>query len=235
MLQTQPGKFRGMGDAFRQVVATSGAAGLYRGVASPLVGMGIFNAVQFAIFGSVKNYLTDNGRSVTLNRIAGAAAFTGVFVAFVEGPQDLFKCQMQAGGRAYASTSDCVRTIIRERGYAGTMQGISATIVRNVIGVTAYFYVYEAARLQFAGDKPVTSLSPLAVMLAGGLGGVGYWTLCYVRVIERARAPDIFYSPPPRRTIARTRARSLTPHHPPPHPARAARGYNKVCNSVRRD
>ena len=171
MLQTQPGKFGGMGDAFRQTIAAHGLPGLYRGVASPLVGMGIFNAVQFAVLGAAKAATTEGGTRVTLNRIAAAAAATGVVVALVESPQDLFKCQMQAGGRAFASTGECVRTIVRERGLAGTMQGLGATIARNVVGVTAYFYVYEAARLQMAGGAPVASLSALAVMLAGGLGG----------------------------------------------------------------
>jgi len=186
LLQTQPDKYKGMMDAARQTVAQYGASGLYRGVASPLVGMGIFNAVQFAVFGAAKNFTTNNGRNTTLNNIAGAAALTGVVVAFVEGPQDLFKCQMQASGNdpvtgkpRYSSTSDCVRTIVRQRGLQGTLQGIGATVVRNLIGVTAYFYFYEMARMQLAGDRPVSSLGFLQVMFAGGCGGVGYWALCY--------------------------------------------------------
>ena len=55
-----------------------------------------------------------------------------------------------------AATGECVRTIVRERGLAGTMQGLGATIARNVVGVTAYFYVYEMARLQMAGGAPVS-------------------------------------------------------------------------------
>ena len=185
LLQTQPDKYKGMADAARQTIATYGPTGLYRGVASPLIGMGIFNAVQFTVFGWAKALATNNGAAVTPGRIALAAAGTGVVVAFVESPQDLFKCQMQAAGSdangkpRYASTGDCVRTIVRQRGYLGTLQGIGATVARNVVGVTAYFYFYEVARLYMAGSRPVSSLSPLQVMLAGGLGGVGYWVLCY--------------------------------------------------------
>jgi solute carrier family 25 carnitine/acylcarnitine transporter 20/29 len=198
-----------MGDAFAQTLKAHGAAGLYRGVASPLVGMGIFNAVQFAIFGAAKDYATDGGRTVTLNRIAAAAGFTGIFVAFVEGPQDLFKCQMQSaggGGRAYASTADCVRTIVRERGLAGTLQGIAPTVLRNVIGVTAYFYAYEAVRLALArrGARRVEDLSPLEVMFAGGCGGVGYWVLCYpVDIVKSAVQCDAI--DPARRKYASAR------------------------------
>jgi solute carrier family 25 (mitochondrial carnitine/acylcarnitine transporter), member 20/29 len=191
-MQTNPGRFRGMGEAAKAAIGQSGVLGLYRGVASPLIGMGIFNAVQFAVFGAAKKVFTEDGRNVTLNRIAGAAACTGVVVAFVEGPQDLFKCQMQAqiaavpsgagasASPAYKGTGDCARTIIRERGIlTGPLQGIGITILRNVVGVTAYFYVYEYVRMVMAGDKPVSSLSPMQVLLAGGMGGVGYWVTCY--------------------------------------------------------
>ncbi len=183
LLQTQPEKFKGMADAGAQVVKQYGVTGLYRGVASPLVGMGIFNAVQFAVFGAAKNFTTNGGRDSSLRAVAGAAAMTGVVVAFVEGPQDLFKCQMQSPGAAgkprFASTAECIRTIVQQRGPAGALQGIGATIVRNLIGVTAYFYFYEMARERMAAGKPVSSLSSLQVMLAGGVGGVGYWVLCY--------------------------------------------------------
>jgi len=186
MMQTQPDKYRGMAEAARQTLAQYGVGGLYRGVASPLVGMGIFNAVQFAVFGAAKAFTTNNGQNPSLGNVAAAAAGTGVVVAFVEGPQDLFKCQMQAAGvdpatgkPRYAGTVDCVRTIVRQRGLLGTLQGIEATIARNLVGVTAYFYFYEMARLQMAGGKPVSSLSFLQVMMAGGCGGVGYWVLCY--------------------------------------------------------
>ena len=141
--------------------------------------------MQFAVFGWAKAVATDNGAAVTPGRIAAAAAGTGLVVAFVESPQDLFKCQMQSAGvdlngkPRYTSTTDCVRTIMRERGLAGTLQGLGATMARNLVGVTAYFYFYEVARLYMAAGAPVSSLSPLQVMLAGGLGGVGYWVLCY--------------------------------------------------------
>jgi solute carrier family 25 carnitine/acylcarnitine transporter 20/29 len=207
LLQTQPEHYKGMGDAFRQTVKRYGFGGLYRGVASPLVGMGIFNAVQFAVFGWAKAVATDGGAAVTPGRIAAAAAGTGLVVAFVESPQDLFKCQMQSAGvdlngkPRYASTADCVRTIVRERGYVGTLQGIGATMARNLVGVTAYFYFYEVARLYMAAGAPVSTLSPLQVMLAGGLGGVGY-----VRLRRAPRAPH-------------TRApRSIKPDTPKPLP-----------------
>ncbi len=228
-MQTNPSGYKGMGDAARQIVARKGLKGLYEGVASPLIGMGIFNAVQFAVFAASKRVLTNDGKDVTLNRIAAAAGFTGIFVAFVEGPQDLFKSQMQAQMQApagtplkYASTMDCCKTILRERGMAGPFQGIGATIARNIVGVTMYFYVYEAVRLGMAGEKPVSSLPPVAVMLAGGLGGVGYWTFCYpLDIIKTALQTDAINPAERKYTGTCTplggagAARALTPSLPP--------------------
>lgn len=162
-MQMQPDKYRGMGDALKETVTRYGPGGLYKGVGAPLIGNGFYNAVQFAIFAGAKRWFTNDGRDPGLLRVAGAGAFTGVFVALVEGPQDLFKSQVQAmmvpakaaaGDAAagaevkppkYAGVADCAKKIIRERGLLrGLTQGLTATIARNVIGVSAYFYFYEA-------------------------------------------------------------------------------------------
>lgn len=207
LMQMQPGKYQGMMDAGRQTISQHGLLGLYKGVASPLVGNGLYNAVQFAIFAYAKRIATDNGRNDSLNRIGVAAGITGIFVAFVEGPQDLFKSQMQAqmlsaeGGAGsaparpqYTGTFDCARTIVKERGLRGIYQGLQATVARNIIGVSAYFYFYEAAKKYMAAGKPVSTLSAWHVLLAGGIGGMGYWTLAYpLDIIKSAIQTDSIY------------------------------------------
>ena len=85
LMQMQPDKYRSMMVAGRQTIQAHGFGGLYKGVGSPLVGNGLYNAVQFAVFARLKSLFTDDGRKTTLNRLAGAAAITGIFVALVEG------------------------------------------------------------------------------------------------------------------------------------------------------
>ena len=81
---------------------------------------------------------------------------------------------------AYTSTWDCARVLWREGGVRAFGQGLSATICRNVVGVSAYFYAYEAVRRGLAGgQRPVESLAPWETLLAGGCGGVAYWVLAY--------------------------------------------------------
>lgn len=178
LLQTST-RYSGMMEAGKTIVKENGWLGFYQGVAAPLVGNGLYNAVQFAFFSRIRDALTDNGRNDTLARVGIAAGITGGIVAGVEGPQDLFKSQMQAQMSSaapgaplkYKSTGDCVRVVIKERGLMGVTQGLGATIARNTVGVAAYFYFYEAARRWQAGDKPVSSLAAWQVLAAGGAGG----------------------------------------------------------------
>ena len=80
----------------------------------------------------------------------------------------------------YTSTLDCARTLFRTGGLAAFGQGLSATIARNVVGVSAYFWAYEAVRRRLAGsERSVESLGPAETLLAGGCGGVAYWVLAY--------------------------------------------------------
>lgn len=172
-------------------MASHGLGGFYKGVASPLVGNMALNAVQFTVYQKAKDLFTEDGRKDTLSRVGAAAAFTGLFVALVEGPQDLVKTQMQAqmmtaksgalpaGVPVYTSTGNCASTILKQRGFAGLGQGLPATFLRNFIGVGSYYYFYEATRRWQAGDRPVSELNSWQVLLAGGAAGIAYWTLAW--------------------------------------------------------
>ena len=72
----------------------------------------------------------------------------------------------------FTGVGDCAKAIIAERGLVGLTQGLPATIARNIVGVSAYFYGYEAVRKMLAGpDRAVSSLSSAEVLMAGGMGG----------------------------------------------------------------
>jgi solute carrier family 25 carnitine/acylcarnitine transporter 20/29 len=59
----------------------------------------------------------------------------------------------------FTGSINAATTIFRERGFAGITQGLQATIARNIVGVCAYFYVYEAMRQWLANGKHVSTLS----------------------------------------------------------------------------
>ena len=51
LMQLQPASYPSLASAASQTVSKHGLGGLYRGVGSPLIGNGLYNAVQFAVFG----------------------------------------------------------------------------------------------------------------------------------------------------------------------------------------
>ena len=78
--------YSGLGDCVRKTWASEGAAGFYKGVASPLVGQMFFNAVQFAAYGQAKDLVAGPNQPLSLTQYFQAGALTGLGVAFVEAP-----------------------------------------------------------------------------------------------------------------------------------------------------
>lgn len=189
-LQTQSAsnpKYSGLADVARKTVAEEGLAGLYRGVASPLVGQMAFNAVQFAVNSAAVTYLRGDrppGSRLSLPEYFAAGAVTGVAVAMVEAPQDLFKSQLQVQvfreRPEFTTVSQCVRRVWAEGGVRGVYQGLGATMARNAMGVSLYFGGYEGTRSWMVGPGgSVSELGAWATLGAGSVAGVMYWGIAY--------------------------------------------------------
>jgi solute carrier family 25 (mitochondrial carnitine/acylcarnitine transporter), member 20/29 len=82
---------------------------------------------------------------------------------------------------------DCVKKTFQRYGISGSYQGIAATVLRNIPANFCYFGCYGKRNffkfpkgltkdlLTKKGEKPTIS----TLLVAGGMGGVGYWSLCY--------------------------------------------------------
>ena len=72
---------------------------ILQGVLSPLVGQMFFRATLFSAFGASKRWLAQNAdgspRDLTITDYYAAGAMTGFAAAFVEGPIDFYKSQVQ--------------------------------------------------------------------------------------------------------------------------------------------
>jgi solute carrier family 25 carnitine/acylcarnitine transporter 20/29 len=167
--------------AFRYVLQDSGIRGLYRGAQSPLAGMASLNAVLFFAFGWGKSFLvTDSRQLMTYKQTYFAGVFAGFFCTFVEGPVDFFKCQLQMRRNEYRGFFNCVAKITREHGWRGFWQGFAPSMVRNVPAYGHFFSVYELTWRALArpGEK-LEELPAWKVLLAGGMGGLGFWGPTY--------------------------------------------------------
>lgn len=184
-LQTQTSLiYKGTIDCLSKTIKEEGFAGLYKGVQSPLVGLAVMNSVMFLAYGQAKTYLqTDPNKPLTLSQFAQAGAFAGICLSFVEGPVDLFKCQMQVqygAGQKYSGIMDCAKQIVGQYGVRGAYQGLGATFLRDVPSNAAYFLFYEYFRkLQTKPGESVSDLPAWKVMVAGAMGGMGYWAVTY--------------------------------------------------------
>jgi solute carrier family 25 carnitine/acylcarnitine transporter 20/29 len=208
-LQTQDPanpRYAGLGDCMRKTYTAEGLAGFYKGFASPLYGQMIFNAVQFVAYGFAKDFsqsiMTEEhqkaalarGESVplTIPQLFLAGAVTGSIVAFIEGPIDLMKTQMQTQvfkeKPLFNTFFGTVKYIAGNYGLRGVYQGLGPTILRNVPAVSWYFGAYEWARMRLcAPGETINTLPTYKVLAAGALGGLMYWVTVYpIDVVKSA-------------------------------------------------
>lgn len=144
--------YKNMTDCIKKTIKWEGFAGFYKGFVSPLWGNMLFNSVQFLTYGQMKEAI-GHGKILSLPETFLAGACTGVAVAFVECPMDLFKSQVQVQiirskanpeyKSAFTTVGGCIKKIIQVNGILGCYQGFVTTLTRDVIAVSLYFGVYE--------------------------------------------------------------------------------------------
>ncbi|KAI9221337.1 mitochondrial carrier domain-containing protein, partial [Blastocladiella britannica] len=177
-------QYKGMGDAFRQTVARDGVRGLYRGMATPLIGVTPTFSVCFWGYDQGKKLSrwmagTDANAPLSLTQIGFAGALSAVPTTLLMTPMERVKVvlQVQTDGK-YKGPVDVVRKIVAEQGVKGMFTGTTATLVRDSVGSVGYFVTYEFLKRAFtpAGAKP-EDLSPVAVFMAGGFAGMANWAV----------------------------------------------------------
>ncbi|KAG0251896.1 hypothetical protein DFQ27_008440 [Actinomortierella ambigua] len=206
-LQTQPNppKYHGAMDCLRQTLKEEGPAGLYRGVTSPLMGIGICNAVLFAANGNFRRILQggDETKELTLFQIGAAGSLSGSVMAFVNCPVELLKVKLQTqykpgpGAVAVASAEKPFKGVLdagvrtfQAQGMRGLYRGMSITLLRDVPSYFSYFVTYEGTKRLLAHTNHqgrVDQLSSAELLLAGGIAGFGAWIPCYPQDVIKSR------------------------------------------------
>lgn len=167
LLQTSPGKYKGPSDCLRSIYRQSGIRGLYAGATASLYAEVSANVIMYASYQAAKQMLLEHGLGEQAAAIV-AGGISGALVSSVYGPLDLIKIRMQtqrAGEKAFSGTIDCARQIVQKEGAPALLNGLSATLLRTVPQVMAYFYSYDMARKKFGLDP----------LIAGGLAGLACW------------------------------------------------------------
>ncbi|OLN88476.1 Amino-acid transporter arg-13 [Colletotrichum chlorophyti] len=196
---TQPLRYTGPLDCFRQSFKAEGFSGLYRGISAPLVGAALENSSLFFFerMGRAVVYSsgwTPQGQDLSLSALWFTGAFSGFFTSYVLTPVELVKCKIQAPARVDGAAPppqlrplSVVRDIYRHHGVKGFWHGQMGTLIRESGGCAAWFGSKETVTKLFHGlnakgvksqaDKDALAAKPLPLWqqaLAGASGGVSY-------------------------------------------------------------
>ncbi|KAJ3153401.1 carnitine transporter [Geranomyces michiganensis] len=194
-LQTS-NNYKGLADCFKQTVAKEGFLGLYKGMASPLIGVTPMFALSFWSYDlgcQLVRDLTPNRtkKDLTLTEYAIAGGFSAIPTTIVTTPMERVKVILQTqdqsvGGKKYTGMGDAAAGMWKEGGIRSLYRGTIATLARDIPGSAAYFWAYESV---YRALKPEgkESLSVGSVLFAGGMAGVAMWSIAIPPDVIKSR------------------------------------------------
>ncbi|KAJ1844486.1 hypothetical protein H4S02_007907 [Coemansia sp. RSA 2611] len=201
-MQTQPSPpvYASSMDCLRATLRGEGAAGLYKGVTSPLAGIGFCNAVVFAANGFFLRLLQSGSTEpLTLGQKAMAGGLAGGVMSFLNCPVELLKVKLQTqygaaavpGYKPYTGVLNCGIRTFQERGITGLYRGLGITILRDIPSFWAYFGLYEGMKAAFVyrrlGVADGSKSNGVEQFMAGGLAGISAWLGAYPQDVIKSR------------------------------------------------
>jgi solute carrier family 25 carnitine/acylcarnitine transporter 20/29 len=157
-----------------------GPRGFFKGMASPLFGSAWTNAIMFGVYERSLRLLDPQPSSPSLRSVFGAGVIGGFCQTVALTPAELIKCRLQVQdgheNARYKGPVDCARHIYARHGLRGLFFGYSVTLWREVPTYGFYFFSYEYAKRKMLAHGVNENT---AMLTAGGIAGVGSWTLAY--------------------------------------------------------
>ncbi|KAJ7124055.1 mitochondrial carrier [Mycena crocata] len=182
------GMFKGPMDILTQTVRKEGFFALYKGMASPLLGIAGVNSLLFASYG-VSRRIISPFPQLTLGETAVAGSMAGAANAILASPVEMFKVRMQ--GQYGGETDKRLRVVAREMwtqwGFRkGVMRGYWVTVAREIPAYAGFFTAYEFTKRKFSA-KYGNQLPVWALLASGSTGGIAYWLSCYPLDVIKSR------------------------------------------------
>ncbi|EIW59320.1 mitochondrial carrier [Trametes versicolor FP-101664 SS1] len=207
--QTAPsGMFKGPMDILTQTLRKEGFFALYKGMASPLVGIAGVNSLLFAAYGVSKRIISPFPQ-LSLKETAGAGAIAGAVNAVLASPVEMFKVRMQG---QYGSPGDkrlraVVSEMWRDWGFRkGIMRGYWVTVAREIPAYAGFYAAFEFSKRKFS-QKYGNQIPVWALLASGSTGGIAYWLACYPLDVVKSRVQ--LRATPPEGTPVQYIAREL--------------------------
>ncbi|CEQ38770.1 SPOSA6832_00228, partial [Sporobolomyces salmonicolor] len=173
----RPGQFKGPLDIAMQTIRKEGFFALYKGMASPLIGVAGVNSLLFASNAYARK-LVSPFPDLSIGQVALAGAMAGAAQSVLASPVEMFK---------YGANPKRLREVVGEMfakyGWRkGIMRGYWITVVREIPAYAGFYAGYEWTKRTFQKKLGTDSLPVWATLTAGAMGGIAYWTAWYVSV-----------------------------------------------------
>ncbi|EPZ34510.1 mitochondrial carrier [Rozella allomycis CSF55] len=205
-LQTSK-EYTGLFNAVKTIFAKEGIKGLYRGMATPLVGVTPIFAICFWGYDLGKSIAKTLWRSgpdepLAMSQILFAGGFSAIPATALMAPSERIKVLLQTQGagkeKLYSGPIDAAAKLYKEGGMRSIFRGTGATLARDIPGSVAYFGAYEITKklLTPAGSTP-DQLNSMAVLFAGGAAGIANWAVAIPADVVKSRlqsAPEGMYT-----------------------------------------
>jgi len=135
----------GFVEGMRRILAESGPAGLYQGVAATIAKQASNQGLRFMWFGNYRDWVTNNGEhkiTPVQSLLGGMSA--GCFSTLGNNPFDVVKTKMQGvDASKFKGTLDCFAKTFAQEGIGGFYVGCIPRMYRVVPGQGIIFMSYE--------------------------------------------------------------------------------------------
>ncbi|CAE6475163.1 unnamed protein product [Rhizoctonia solani] len=171
-----------------QTMKNEGFFALYKGMASPLLGIAGVNSLLFASY-AISKRIVSPFPELSLPEIATAGAMAGAANSILASPVEMFKVRMQGqyGAKGDKKLSKVFWDMWREYGFKkGVMRGFWATVAREIPAYAGFYTGYEFAKRKFR-SKYGNQVPVWGLLASGSCGGICYWLSCYPLDVVKSR------------------------------------------------
>jgi len=187
-------QYRGTWHCLSETVKNEKVYGLFKGMSSPLLGTALWNAVIFGTYGNTIRWLAGDSleEQHRMSNVVIASLASGFTQTFVITPLELTKTRLQIQtsqkNQVYKGLIDCCRQIYRQQGFFGLFKGFNATFIRDAIGFTAFFGIFEQfSRWISKEGPPYRDITIVGHVVAGGLTGAISWGCAFPADVIKCR------------------------------------------------
>jgi solute carrier family 25 oxoglutarate transporter 11 len=133
----------------KQIFATEGVSGLYRGLSAALVRQATYTTLRLGTYDVIKELICKDGKESFLQRVISASG-AGAIGSFLSCPVEVCLVRMQADGRlplnqqrGYKNVVDALIRVAREEGVLTYWRGATPTVTRAIVVSVTQLATYD--------------------------------------------------------------------------------------------